>query len=55
MPINYLAEFPIPVRLLPAKLRALLRPIDLDPDQPVEAASMFEEETHVGLHLGNSF
>lgn len=45
MPINYLAEFPIPSRLLPAKLRALLHPIGFDPDQPVEVASWFEEET----------
>ena len=45
MPIDYLAEFPVPSNLLPAKLQTLLRPVGLEPEQHVEVAALFESRT----------
>lgn len=42
MPIDYLATFPVPHQLLPEKLRRLLSPIGLDPQERVEVSALFE-------------
>jgi hypothetical protein len=46
MPIDYLAEFPIPVDRLPARLRDLLTPVGLDPAMKVTVADRFEHDPH---------
>lgn len=46
MPFNYLEAFPIPVHVMPSKLRGLLEPVDLSPRQFVEVASMQETDPH---------
>jgi hypothetical protein len=55
MAIDYLEEFPIPARLLPATLRALLTPVSLDPLTRVDVGAMREDaDDAVGaetLHL----
>lgn len=43
MSIDYLATFPVPQHLLPEKLRRLLSPIGLDPQERVEVTVLFEE------------
>jgi hypothetical protein len=46
MHFNYLAAFPIPSALLPDKLRTLLMPVGLSPQQVVEIAAMTEFDPH---------
>lgn len=46
MPFGYLAEFPIPVDVIPPRLRGLLEPVGLSPSQFVEVASMQESDPH---------
>jgi hypothetical protein len=46
MPFDYLAEFPIPVHVMPPRLRGLLEPVGLTPSQFVEVASMQESDPH---------
>lgn len=46
MPIDYLAEFPIPVAHRPARLRALLEPVGMDPSAVVVVAEQFENDPH---------
>lgn len=40
MPFDYLAAFPIPVKVMPPKLRGLLEPVGLSPRKFVEVAAM---------------
>ena len=49
MPIDYLAVFPIPEGLLPAKLRVLLTQVGLDPQERVQVSAMFEGDDVAGL------
>ncbi len=42
MPINYLDTFPVRQKLLPEKLRRLLSPIGLDPQERVEISALSE-------------
>lgn len=56
MPIDYLATFPVPQQLLPEKLRRLLSPIGLDPQERVEISALLEDKDVNGareevLHL----
>lgn len=55
MSFDYLAAFPIPSHLLPSRLRSLLEPVGLSPQQFVEVASLHESASlDVGsecLHL----
>jgi hypothetical protein len=46
MPFDYLAAFPIPVHVMPPRLRGLLEPVGLSPSQFVEVASMQESDLH---------
>ena len=46
MPFDYIGAFPIPVAILPKKLRDLLGPVSFDPQQRVEVASLFESDPH---------
>ncbi|MBS0316011.1 MAG: hypothetical protein JSR49_02675 [Proteobacteria bacterium] len=46
MPFDYLAEFPIPVHVMPPRLRGLLEPVGLSPSQVVEVAAMQESDPH---------
>lgn len=46
MPFDYLAEFPIPVHVMPQRLRDLLEPIGLSPSRFVEVAAMQESDTY---------
>jgi len=46
MPIDYLAQFPIPARALPQRLRGLLEPVGLSPSERVEVACMQEIDRH---------
>jgi hypothetical protein len=46
MPIDYLAQFPIPVQFLPSKLRGLLEPVGLSPSQRVEVACIEENDQY---------
>lgn len=46
MPFDYLAAFPIPAHVLPPRLRGLLEPVGLSPDQVVEVAAMHESDPH---------
>lgn len=46
MPFDYLAAFPIPVHVMPPRLRGLLEPVGLSPSQFVEVATMQEFEPH---------
>ena len=46
MPFDYIGAFPIPVAILPKKLRDLLEPVSFDPQQRVEVASLFESDPH---------
>ena len=50
MPIDYLATFPIPQHLLPEKLRRLLSPIGVDPQERVEVTTLFEEADEDSAH-----
>ena len=49
MPIDYLATFPVPHHLLPEKLRRLLSPIGLDPQERVEVSALSEEKDASGI------
>ena len=46
MAFDYVANFPIPEAVLPARLRGLLEPASLDPKQRVEVACLFEQDPH---------
>lgn len=46
MPFDYLAAFPIPVNVMPPRLRGLLEPVGLSPSQFVEVASMQESDPY---------
>ena len=46
MPFDYLASFPIPVHVIPPRLRGLLEPVGLSPSQVVEVACMQESDPH---------
>lgn len=46
MPFDYLAAFPIPIHVMPPRLRGLLEPIGLSPSQFVEVASRLESDPH---------
>ena len=46
MPFDYLASFPIPVQVMPQRLRDLLEPVGLSPSQVVEVACMQESDAH---------
>lgn len=46
MSFNYLESFPIPVHVLPSRLRELLEPVSLSPNQRVEVACKFEFDQH---------
>lgn len=46
MPFDYLAAFPIPVQIMPSKLRGLLEPVGLSPSQSVEVLSMHESDPY---------
>jgi hypothetical protein len=48
MPIDYLATFPVPHHLLPEKLRRLLSPIGLDPQERVDVSALSEEKDASG-------
>lgn len=44
--INYIAEFPIPEKVLPPRLRSLLEPVGCDPDGRVEVTADLEFDQH---------
>lgn len=44
MPIDYLATFPVPQQFLPERLRRLLSPIGLAPQERVEISALSEED-----------
>lgn len=44
--IDYLEEFPLPVRLVPERLRTLLQPIGTDPALRVEVSCFTEDDPH---------
>lgn len=44
--INYIAEFPIPEKALPTRLRSLLEPVGSDPDERVEITADLEFDNH---------
>lgn len=46
MPFDYLASFPIPVHVIPPRLRGLLEPVGFSPSQVVEVACMQESNPH---------
>ncbi|CAM9870362.1 unnamed protein product [Ectocarpus sp. 12 AP-2014] len=46
MPFDYLATFPIPVHIMPPKLRGLLEPVGLSPNLAVEVLSMHESDPY---------
>ncbi|KUY99104.1 MULTISPECIES: hypothetical protein [unclassified Burkholderia] len=46
MPFDYLAAFPIPAHVIPPRLRGLLEPVGLSPNQFVEVASKQECDPH---------
>jgi len=46
MPFDYLALFPIPAWVLPARLRGLLEPVSLLPRESVEVACLYETDPH---------
>lgn len=46
MPFDYLAAFPVPVEIMPSKLRGLLEPVGLSPSQAVEVLSMHESDPY---------
>ena len=46
MPFNYLESFPLPTHSLPPKLKSLLEPIGLAPNQMVEVASMVQVDQY---------
>lgn len=46
MSFDYIGAFPIPVAILPKKLRDLLEPVSFDLQQRVEVASFFEADPH---------
>ena len=46
MSFDYLAAFPIPIHVMPPRLRGLLEPVGLSPSQFVEVASMQESDPH---------
>ncbi|POS09897.1 hypothetical protein [Burkholderia gladioli] len=46
MPFDYLAAFPIPAHVIPSRLRDLLEPVGLSPNQFVEVASKQECDPH---------
>lgn len=46
MPFDYLATFPIPVHIMPPKLRGLLEPVGLSPSLAVEVLSMHESDPY---------
>ncbi len=46
MPFDYLASFPLPVHVLPPRLRELLKPIDLSPNLRVEVACKWESDPY---------
>lgn len=46
MSFDYLAAFPMPVHVIPPRLRDLLEPVGLSPSQFVEVASMQESDPH---------
>ena len=49
MPTDYLATFPVPHHLLPEKLRRLLSPIGLDPQERVDVSALSEEKSASGI------
>ena len=46
MSFDYLASFPIPVKVMPPRLCGLLEPVGLSPSQIVEVACMEESDPH---------
>lgn len=46
MPIDYLANFPIPIAQLPDRLRMLLEPVGNSPQQVVEVTSRYDFDHH---------
>ena len=46
MPFDYLAAFPIPLHAMPPRLRSLLEPVGLSPNQVVEVAAMQESDPY---------
>lgn len=46
MPFDYLAAFPLPIQVMPQKLRSLLEPVSLSPTEFVEVASLRESDPH---------
>ena len=46
MAFDYVTNFPIPEALLPARLRTLLEPVSLDPQQRVEVSCLFEQDPY---------
>lgn len=46
VPIDYLADFPIPAASLPARLRALLEPVGTSPQQVVEVTTRYDAKLH---------
>jgi hypothetical protein len=42
MPIDYVAQFPIPAHMLPGRLRALLEPVGFAPEQAIEVTTRYE-------------
>lgn len=44
--IDYIAEFPIPEKILPARLRSLLLPVGSDPDERVEVTADLEFDNY---------
>ncbi|MEC8860147.1 MAG: hypothetical protein VYE29_09130 [Pseudomonadota bacterium] len=46
MPIDYLGEFPLPVHIMPPKLRGLLEPVGLSPSHRVEVLTRYESEPY---------
>ncbi|MCK4712722.1 MAG: hypothetical protein KAT26_07570, partial [Marinosulfonomonas sp.] len=44
--MNYTEEFPIPSRLIPARLAELLEPLGKDPKQRIEVAARFDQDTY---------
>lgn len=46
MPFDYLGVFPLPVHIMPPKLRGLLEPVGVSPSLFVEVASKQETNLH---------
>lgn len=46
MAFDYLSKFPLPVQVMPSKLKRLLEPVGLVPDDFIEVACRYELDPH---------